>query len=60
VEKQSTRKPFLVPRLQAEATLVGVTLISGGNGGPTGGVAGRRVRSSSSLASRQGSSNRNA
>ena len=32
---KSTRKPFVAPRLREEASLAGVTLISGG-GVPTG------------------------
>jgi len=32
--KKSTRKPFVAPRLREEASLAGVTLISGGV--PTG------------------------
>jgi hypothetical protein len=28
---KSTRKPFVAPRLREEASLAGVTLISGGN-----------------------------
>lgn len=60
MNQQSARRPFVVPRLQAQASLAGVTLISGGNGGPTGGQAARRGGSNSNLASRQGSNNRNA
>ena len=32
---KSTRKPFVAPRLREEASLAGVTLISGGGGVPT-------------------------
>jgi hypothetical protein len=60
MEKQATRKPFVVPRLKEQATLAGVTLISGGTGGPTGGLSSRRTGKGSNLAARQGSNNRNA
>lgn len=61
MEKKATRKPFVEPRLQEQATLVGVTLISGG-GGPTGKgpVSSRRAGKGSNLAARQVSNNRNA
>ena len=61
MEKQTTRKPFVEPRLQEQASLASVTLISGGSGGPTGnGQVARRNSKNSGLAARQGSNNRNA
>jgi hypothetical protein len=33
--KKGTRKPFVVPQIKEEASLVGVTLISGGGGQTT-------------------------
>lgn len=33
--KKGTRKPFVVPQLKEQASLVGVTLVSGGGGGTT-------------------------
>lgn len=56
MEKKVTRKPFVVPRLQSQASLAGVTLISGSQGP----VVSRRIRKGSNLAYGQGSSNRNA
>jgi hypothetical protein len=33
--KKATRKPFVVPQVKEQASLVGVTLISGGGGQTT-------------------------
>ena len=33
--KKGTRKPFVVPQVKEQASLVGVTLISGGGGNTT-------------------------
>jgi hypothetical protein len=57
MEKKSTRKPFVVPRLQEQATLVGVTLISGGSPSQ---ILMRRRAGGSDLAARQVSGNRTA
>jgi hypothetical protein len=44
VNSKPTRKPFVAPVLKEEATLTGVTLVSGGSGSPTAMV--RRTPSS--------------
>jgi hypothetical protein len=35
MSQQHSRKPFVAPSIEEQASLVGVTLISGGHGGAT-------------------------